>query len=705
MNNRIGRLSKVVAFCVCLFIGSVCIAKPKNALLPEDIQKFQADYKAQLLDLKNEIKKSLPIISEQKLSALQKAREMLKTAEAESNLAQKAQGKIHTAKALVDHARGKWIGGAEKGIAAARLALNKAITDAEKEAAKKDLEKWQANKEDGIKALAERQKALDQALLDETKILNANQTSKGILSRAQINEQNVADDILVDLQPILSSEKLDSKLVVGALLAKAIPSGLAEFASQNKEHSALVDQLLGDSQLMKQMLVAGGAAGGKYGEAMRIYKSILKTSPRASEGLFQRLALATGLQHAVPIRQTNALAMADATNFVDPVKRYLHYEKAWLDGELDPAFKDFSVWEYRMVVDCDAPDFILKWGREMLRNYRPDHIYNPDYGWRYSKMVTTEVKYGSECVKDDLPSLNLYQNIPKDGGVCGRRAFFGRFILKSFGIPTWGVTQDAHAAVGHWTPKGWVINLGAGFQWSWWDKGDSPRSGSCFLLETQARSNQQDYLKVLRAQWVSSIIGEQEYNDRKRVAGGLWSNMAHFQARNIATAAKVVALGPLGQNLGEANESEAKRSLELSKLNIATDDQKQSIGIDGVITIQSVSHSKPTGSHAAMRSYLGGLQLYASGGFKAQYVIDAPHSGKYSLVARVATVHEGQRFVLSANGSSSLMEVPVPYTVGMWQQSKPIELDLSKGRNTLQFAIKEGSRGVSIKDFTLTPTK
>ena len=140
-------------------------------------------------------------------------------------------------------------------------------------------------------------------------------------------------------------------------------------------------------------------------------------------------------------------------------------------------------------------------------------------------------------------------------------------------------------------------------------------------------------------------------------------------------------------------------------MNIATDDQKQSVGIDGVITIQSVSHSKPTGSHAAMRSYLGGLQLYASGGFKAQYVIDAPHSGKYSLVARVATVHEGQRFVLSANGSSSLMEVPVPYTVGMWQQSKPIELDLSKGRNTLQFAIKEGSRGVSIKDFTLTPTK
>ena len=36
-----------------------------------------------------------------------------------------------------------------------------------------------------------------------------------------------------------------------------------------------------------------------------------------------------------------------------------------------------------MVVNGDEPDEILAWGREMLRNYRPDHIYNPDYGWRY----------------------------------------------------------------------------------------------------------------------------------------------------------------------------------------------------------------------------------------------------------------------------------------------------------------------------------
>ena len=70
----------------------------------------------------------------------------------------------------MDHAKGKWIGGAEKGIAEAEAALKKATTDAEREAAKKDLAKWQANKEDGLKALKERQEAYDKAKSDEPKL-------------------------------------------------------------------------------------------------------------------------------------------------------------------------------------------------------------------------------------------------------------------------------------------------------------------------------------------------------------------------------------------------------------------------------------------------------------------------------------------------------------------------------------------------------
>jgi hypothetical protein len=474
------------------------------------------------------------------------------------------------------------------------------------------------------------------------------------------------------------------------------------FAQQGAEHEALIETLLADPVLMKEMLIAGGASGGQYGRAMEIYTAIRRASPKSAQGELHRLALATSLEHAVPIGQSNNASQTDGPATVDPVLRYMHYEKAYLDGELDAAFKHFSTWEYRMVVDSDAPDAILTWGRQMLRIYRPDHISNPDYGWRYSGAVRTEVRYGSQHVQDDLPELNKYQNIPRNGGVCGRRAFFGRFILKSFGIPTWGVTQHKHAALSHWTPKGWVVNLGAGFPHSWWDKGDVARSGSDFLLETQARNNAAGYVKVLRAQWISRILGEEAYNDRRKIAGGLWSNLAQSQA--IMLAADTVALGPLGQELGEANESPERTIIAQAPVPVAQTDSV-TVRNGAVVFAAAAVGSRSTGPSAVMNSFAGGLQIHASGGFKTQYAVTVPQSGKYALTAQVATLQAGQVLLFKINDAAAPMEMPVPYTVGLWQQTQPLEVSLVSGNNTLHFEIKSGSRGVTIKDFTLTPVK
>ena len=669
------------------------IAAP-GTLLTAAGEKLLTQYAEQLKALQAEVAKAVPKINEQQKAGLQKAREAVKKALAEANAAQQSLGKIAGAAALVDHAKGKWIGGAEKGIAQANAALTKATTEAEREAARKDLARWQANKEDGIKALKERQEALDKAKSDEPKLTQANQAAQAALAKAQANELSASKVLLTAAGSLLSSDKLDAELVKGTVLAEATPQGLAEFAQQGKEQEALVEKLLADNTLMKQMLEAGGAKFGKYGRAMEIYTAIQQASPKANEGTLQRLALATSLEYAMLREDSNA----------DPVKRYLHYKKAFLNGDLDSAFKNLAVWEYRLVVNCDAPDEILAWGREMLRNYRPDHIYNPDYGWRYSATVRTEVAYGSQNVKDDLPSLHNYQNIIKDGGVCGRRAFFGRFILRSFGIPTWGATQHAHAALSHWTPKGWLVNLGAGFEWSWWDKDEAPRSGADFLLETQARVVPQDYLKVLRAQWISAVLGEQAYNDRKHVDGGFWSGMAHYQT--VAIASKAVELGPLGQELAEANESkESKAKEKVEQAKLAEADRKVVVGRDGAITIPAVVHSKPSGHFMSMKSFSGGMQLHCTGGFKAEYAFEAPHAGKYALTARVVTVQEGQKLLLTANDAKAPVEIAVPYTIGMWQQTQPVEISLVNGKNVLHFTLQDGSRGVTIKDITLTPVR
>jgi hypothetical protein len=95
---------------------------------------------------------------------------------------------------------------------------------------------------------------------------------------------------------LLSSDKLDRKLVEFVVLHSATPKGLAAFEAQGKEQAALIKRLLADDEMMKQMVVAdgrssagrGGAA--EYGEAMRIYTDIQKASKNAKDGVLQRLA-------------------------------------------------------------------------------------------------------------------------------------------------------------------------------------------------------------------------------------------------------------------------------------------------------------------------------------------------------------------------------------------------------------------------------
>ena len=673
-----------------------CAAEPAAAAAQGT--ELEAKLSAELAALQADITRSLPVVSESKKAAVQKAGGATRTAQQAADAAAKALGAVNTAKALVEHAKGKWLGGAAKGIAAAEAALAKATTDAQRDAANKELAKWQADREAGLKALAERQAAWDKAMKDEPRLKQANTDAQAALAKAQAEEMAAVKALLTELEPALAGEKLDARLAKCMVLAEATPRGLDEFSRQGPAQRALVEKLLGDEKLMHGMLVAGGASGGKYGRAMEIYAAIQKASTKARDGALQRLALATALEHAVPLEQSNAKDAAGAPATVDPVKRYLHYEKAFLAGELDPAFSSFTAWEYRMVVECDAPDEILAWGRAMLRAYRPDHITSPDYGWRYVSAVRTDVSYGSQNVSKDLPHLHNYQNIPLNGGVCGRRAFFGRFILRAFGIPVWGVTQHKHAALSHWTPKGWVVNLGAGFQSSWWDKDAAPRSGADFLLETQARAQGPEFLKVLRARWISRVLGEQAYNDRKQVTGGFWSSVGHYQS--VLLAGKAVALGPLGQELAEANEKKEK----LEKV-AATDADKKAVVAAGVITIPAVAHTRPAGSFATMKSFDSGQQMHCKGGFTAQYEFDAPRAGKYTLTARVATFSDDQKFQFTLNRAAGPADAALPFTTGLWQETKPLELTLVAGKNLLQVTLPQGSRGVTVKDFMLQPAR
>jgi hypothetical protein len=672
-------------------------AKPVVPPLSAAGERLLDRYEAQLQGLRAELVGALPKLDASQLEALQQIREEIKAAEAAEKAAQGPLDKITQGKGLVAHAKGKWLGGAEKGIAAAQEALKKATTDAERAAAQKDLEHWQKNKADGLQALAERQAALDAALAHEKEATQAMATAKARLAEAKGREQAAAQKLMGTVEKFLASDALDAKLAACSALVNASPRGLALFAEKGPEHEMLVEQLFKDPALLRTMLEAGGAKDGQYGEAVRLYAAIRKASPRAKEGVFHRLALAISLEHAVPVKQNNPAAETQAPSVVDPVKRYLHYEQAHLAGELDPAFKDLSAWELRNVVNGDDSDAAMAWGREMLRNYRPDHVLNPDMGWRYSRAVTTDVKYGSQNVKDDKPELMNCQNIIRNGGICGRRAFFGRFILRSFGIPTAARPQRGHAALARWTPKGWVVNLGAG--WGSPDaKGVYGYTDEDFLTETQSRLNPAGYLKALRAQWAGDALGEEPYVSLRPKQTGPWQVLARFVKQDVAATVKAAPLAALGSELGEANESDEVRARALVKAKVTEEDKRVRLGADGVITLPAAACS----GAQILGSFQGGHQLFSGGGV-ITCDFDAPRAGTYALSLRLVTVQDNPDLEVTVNQDKAPLAVALPCTVGKWEQTRPVLVNLVKGRNSLRFNRPAGSRGLSIREFTLTP--
>lgn len=693
---------------VVVLTAAVAGAADKQASPPASLsaagQKLEADYATQLASLKAEVTKALPVVDAAAQAAYLAARQAEVEAKADLADTQNRIGELATAQALVGHAKGKWIGGADKGIAEAKAKLAKATTDAERQAAEAELAKWQKNRADGEAALAERQAALDKA--EREKGANEEAVKRAEQELARARAATVEATTKLGLGALLASDALDGKLARLAVLSEATPRGLAAFADQGSEQKRLIDRLLADDSLLVQMAVADGAKDGKVGEAMRIYDAIQKASDKAREGTLQRLALAVALEHAVPVAQRNAVGKPEAPATVDPVNRYRHFEQAFLEGELDPDFKDLSVWDLRMVVYGEEPDEMLAWGREMLRNYRPDHITTPDHRWRYVGAVRTDVKYGSQDCKYDQDELQFFQNILMNGGVCGRRAFFGRFILRAFGVPTTARPQKGHAALVHWTPDGWVVCLGAGWGHGWTNTPYGPDLD--FLATTQARAVGSDYLKVKRAHWIGTAVGERwTPGESAKEPPGFWNSVALLTQRQLIEKAGAKALAAVGTDIGEANESKEKEIYAAAKITDA--DRAITTGKDGVIRIPAVATAKPvasTGKILFMGSPLGGAQLHygRNGGPQDfEYAFDAPAAGRYQLTARVVTPSWKQSLMVTANDAGQPVAMPLPFTVGMWETTAPVEIDLVKGRNVLRFSRPDATAGVTLKEFTLTP--
>jgi hypothetical protein len=70
----------------------------------------------------------------------------------------------------------------------------------------------------------------------------------------------------------------------------------------------------------------------------------------------------------------------------------------------------------------------------------------------------------------------------------------------------------------------------------------------------------------------------------------------------------------------------------------------------------------------------------------------------------VVTVQDNPK-VQVVVGKTAPVELTIPYTIGQWQQTPPVTVALAAGKNSLRFVRPDGSRGLTVREFVLTPVK
>ena len=317
------------------------------------------------------------------------------------------------------------------------------------------------------------------------------------------------------------------------------------------------------------------------------------------------------------------------------------------------------------------------------------------------------------------------------GGECGPRAWMGRFICRAFGIPVWGVREPGHAAMSRWTAdEGWVVCLGAPMKWAWWDEEHGLHfqvdAATRKLLQSKNDLNQPNIAfakKVLFLRWIANLNQEPtEQVVRRALAdpNAIWRSLCLMQMRQI---------GPPPPPPSVTVETPLVPQLQHLKLRNCAVTEMITTLADGTILIPATTcTTKPTANVIPMDSFLGGQQLFLDKSGHAEYTLVAPPGGKYHMTCHIVTVHydpvkppllvtidagkdldEDEDGVLVGLKDTlcAVYSIELPCTWGMWQETKPVSIELPAGVASCQIAIsrEETAHGLVLKDIKLTPIK
>lgn len=532
------------------------------------------------------------------------------------------------------------------------------------------------------------------------------------------------DDESPSIPEFVSQDFQDDAWVTFVILED--PQHWAEWCCPDENHQTpnptrvnLALHFLADIATQRRILGegAGGPRAGNYGGYLEILQK-LDSSSAAKEPVLERLAHAVALEFA-----DGDYIYFDTTKKMDPIGRYLHYEQAYLMGDLDPNFSSLEIWELRLAISSSSPDWELQWGRECLQSYRPDLALTDDVQWRYCRLVRTDVGYMNPTWTS---SPHTMDQILSGGGECGPRAWFGRFICQAFGIPIWGVRQVGHAAMSRWTEKGWMTCFSAGWPYAWWEDECGFRCGLDFYLETLARTglaSPAKYLQqVMRLEWLAKYQKESNNTITRECTydpAAPWYALSLAQRHLLAKAV-------------EPN-SRRKRFYCRSKRIVSKITRVQAylsnpsrafVMVNGEICIPADSTSTaPSEKLLIMPSFLGGSQVYLGLDGVVEYELEKHwlpvESRDYRLIVKVVTAHRKESALLITVSSDadtlikdsrldksqgSVYRLPLPYSKGLWECTETINICLCPNAKTISLQREWNEMyGIAIKEIRLVP--
>ena len=257
--------------------------------------------------------------------------------------------------------------------------------------------------------ITQAQKAIDSA----TSFLEEAKKTVSSIAKSLLTENAGEGD--VSIKDFVSSDFDDSSWTTFIVMQD--PNHWAQWCCPNNDKDdpdpvrvAIALEFLHDVAAQRRVLANGGPRCGNYGGYLELLPQLVSSAAR-KEPVLERLAQAIALEFA-----ERDFVYFDTTTPIDPVGRYIHYEQAYLMGDLDPAFSTFEIWELRYAVNSPCRDWELQWGRECLQTYRPDWALTDDPQWRYCRLVRLDVGYMQPTFTSRPITMD---QILSGGGECG----------------------------------------------------------------------------------------------------------------------------------------------------------------------------------------------------------------------------------------------------------------------------------------------